>query len=199
MLVVGKIRTSCSSHCVQALFFFNVEPAGHESILYDLDPLATFNALFHSPFAHLLQLIAIDFPPSVPSPACAPSSPNCDLTKTGTAGTPPYNIYSVANGSSVRVSYKVAPLVKALVRFALPPLELAFYSSPTSSSSSLTYLADFEASGTGSINFLIMGTQYLQVQGYRTELGPSVRFQAAGSGFSFLFFSQTGSSDSLTS
>lgn len=76
--------------------------------------------------------------------------------------------------STIRLSYSAdTALVNSLLS-STPSLKLAFYSSPNSSFTTLTYLGNVAASGTGFIDVFVSEAEFIQVQGYDVLLGPSV-------------------------
>lgn len=123
----------------------------------------------------LIQFITTDSALSVPSLACAPSSSGCGLEKTGTAGRPPYDLYSAVAGSTVRMPYSIPPLLISSLLSSDPSLNLGFYSTSKGTTYSLTYLGDVQPSGTGFIEVLASDAQIIGLWTYVVSQGPLVR------------------------
>lgn len=120
------------------------------------------------------QLIMADPKLSIPAPACAPSSPGCGLTKTGTTGSPPHDLFSVVAGSTIRVSYRFDPLFMSTLISADPSFQPAIYSSRGDIADSMTYLDDVEAGGTGFVDILVSSSQTVSVSAFIVSQGPLV-------------------------
>lgn len=141
------------------------------------EPLAFMSTHRFNPHVHLPQLIKIDYPPSVPSPACAPSSLDCSLIHIGFAGStgsPEYSVYSVVDESTVRISYSVAPSLINSFLTAGAPKKLAFYSSINDTIINGIYLGDITDDGKGFVDVFVSETEFIQFQAYDIQYGPSV-------------------------